>query len=105
MFAIAKNINKRKEMLVVLFLVATFMSFALPRETFDPHLGIDYDIFCQLSSYMNVDPGSIGWVVAFSPPVPEPLHIDLREILVSVIPDSYAPIRAPPSRCLSPVAA
>ena len=30
----------------VLILLLTVSSFLLPRETFDPHFGFDYDIFC-----------------------------------------------------------
>jgi len=44
---------KRYIAVAVLFLTA--LSFSLPREFFDPHIGIDYDIFCQLSSYINSD--------------------------------------------------
>jgi len=44
---------KRYISVAVLFLTA--LSFSLPKEVFDPHIGIDYDIFCQLSSYINSD--------------------------------------------------
>ena len=39
----------------IIVLALSLGSFSLPREYFDPHLGIDFDIFCQLSSYINAD--------------------------------------------------
>lgn len=39
--------------LVVLCLSA--MTFMLPRETFDAHIGTDYDIFCKMYHGMQID--------------------------------------------------
>ena len=47
--------KEMKKVVVIVFLLLTAMSFGLPRETFDPHIGVDYDIFCQLTSYINTD--------------------------------------------------
>lgn len=46
---------QHKKTIAILFIVLSAMSFSLPKETFDPHLGVDYDIFCQLSSYIIID--------------------------------------------------
>jgi len=97
MMQLVRHITKRKELLVVVLLVTTFVSFALPKETFDPHLGVEFDIFCQLTSYMNIDPGGIGWisVVLFVPEAP--VFNDFYTATPSVSPGLNLPIRAPPA--------
>ena len=54
--------NKNKSpatFIAALIIVFSAMTFWLPRETFDPHIGVDYDIFCQvfcnLASYDGFD--------------------------------------------------
>jgi ABC-type antimicrobial peptide transport system permease subunit len=39
--------NNRKSFLAAAIILCSIMSFSLPRETFDPHCGVDTDIFCR----------------------------------------------------------
>ncbi len=100
-----QNMKKRKAVLVVLLLAFTFISFALPKETFDPHLGVDYDIFCQLSSYLNIDLLDLGWIRIFVISLSESFYPELDIIFLSEFLISLNSIRAPPSNSLSLIAA
>lgn len=48
-----KKITNKNITLIFLLLMA--MTFFLPRETFDPHIGTDFDIFCRTYAGMSID--------------------------------------------------
>jgi hypothetical protein len=41
----SKNSHKRRTAILVLFV--SFLTLFLPKEVFDPHIGIELDIFCK----------------------------------------------------------
>ncbi|MBN1533628.1 MAG: hypothetical protein JXA20_13245 [Spirochaetes bacterium] len=45
---------RSKALIVTMLLLASF-SFLFPRETFDPHTGVDYDRYCRSYCSMNSD--------------------------------------------------
>ena len=105
MMRFIRHIEKKKELLAALVLVFSFMSLALPRETFDPHIGIHYDIFCQLTSYINVDPRDLGWMVVIQVPDYHDTYPEPATVVLSGIVSDFTSIRAPPEKVLFPLAA
>jgi len=56
MFLIYKKRDSFLALVAVIIFLASSATFALPRETFDPHFGFDDDIFCVIyNSFTSVD--------------------------------------------------
>jgi len=51
-----RDMGKRsRQALIIAVLAASWLSFSLPREFFDPHLGMEDDIFCRTLSFMSAE--------------------------------------------------
>lgn len=65
---------------VILLLLMSAMTFAVPREVFDPHVGVDLDIFCRLYvTFLSENPESYDIEMIFQTDMPTDMAIPSDE--------------------------
>ncbi len=84
---------KQKGLSFVILLVSA-LTFFLPKETFDPHIGINVDIFCKSLDSIN-DNIQIPTVIN-NEHIKRIFNWDHKEIVVAPSFCSAIPIRSPP---------
>ena len=85
---------KQKKWGVVFILIITALTFFLPKETFDPHLGIDVDIFCKSMTDFGSD--AAGADLFYNEFKTSIIPLIVRGAIISTIVPKRISIRAPP---------
>jgi len=86
---------RRKSFLTTAVIVVSAMTFALPREFFDPHLGVDVDIFCKSLYAIGTEAEMpVALVAAFERQILGLLIYD--EIFLTEETYRNTPVRGPP---------
>ncbi len=90
------NQEKPSAALIIALLVPLTITLTIPREYFDPHAGVDYDIYCRL--YYGVaaqDPACTAIVLFFRQLTVEPI-IEHKVAATISLSSRTRIIRAPP---------
>lgn len=77
-------------------LIASSLTFSLPKEYFDPHPGVGVDIFCKSLTFIGAEFQGDLYVVAGGPVLVGEVD-DVHGCLLSMAPIAFRAIRAPPS--------
>ena len=90
------NTGEIKKGTALILAIITACTFLLPREVFDPHPGVDTDIFCRTMSVFN------SGILSYTDNCQVPVYIFTILVVKEIIPGKenfrlYKSIRAPPT--------